>query len=77
MKVFRIILKIGILSLTFHRKSEFRILRLTCEHFCKMKKPKKIDSFLHCNFKCSGHSRNKIVIQSVKKSYVIQIHKLD
>ena len=77
MKVFRIILKIGILRLTFHRKSEYRILRLTCEHFRKMKKPKKFDTFLYRNFKCSGHSHNKIVIQPVKKSYVIQIHKLD
>ena len=37
------------------------------EHFRKMKKPKKIDTFLYRHFKCNGHSPSKIVIQPVEK----------
>ena len=37
------------------------------EHFCKMKKPKKIDTFLYSHFKNNGHSPSKIVIQPVEK----------
>ena len=37
------------------------------EHFGKMKKPKKFDTFLYCHFKSNGHSPSKIVIQPVEK----------
>ena len=37
------------------------------EHFGKMKKPKKFDTFLYRHFKNNGHSPNKIVIQPVEK----------
>ena len=37
------------------------------EHFCKMKKPKKFDTFLYRHFKSNGHLPNKIVIQQVEK----------
>ena len=37
------------------------------EHFCKMKKPKKFDTFLYRHFKSNGHSPSKIVIQPVEK----------
>ena len=37
------------------------------EHFRKMKKPKKFDTFLYRHFKNNGHSPSKIVIQTVKK----------
>ena len=37
------------------------------EHFRKMKKPKKFDTFLYRHFKNNGHSRSKIVIQPVEK----------
>ena len=37
------------------------------EHFCKMKKPKKIDTFIYRHFKSNGHSPRKIVIQPVEK----------
>ena len=37
------------------------------EHFRKMKKPKKLDTFLYCHFKSNGHSPSKIVIQLVEK----------
>ena len=37
------------------------------EHFRKMKKPKKFDTFLYRNFKSNGHSPSKIVIQPIKK----------
>ena len=33
------------------------------EHFRKMKKPKKFDTFLYRHFKSNGHSPSKIVIQ--------------
>ena len=38
-----------------------------CEHFSKMKKPKKNDTFLYRHFKSDGHSPSKIVIQPVEK----------
>ena len=38
-----------------------------CEHFRKMKKPKKFDTFLYRHFKNNGHSPSKIVIQPVEK----------
>ena len=47
------------------------------EHFLKMKKPKKFDTFLYHHFKSNGHSPNKIVIQLVEKVYMIQVHQLD
>ena len=37
------------------------------EHFRKMKKPKKFDTFLYHHFKRNGHSPSKIVIQPVEK----------
>ena len=37
------------------------------EHFRKMKKPKKFDTFLCRHFKNNGHSPSKIVIQPVEK----------
>ena len=38
------------------------------EHFCKMRKPKKFDTFLYRHFKNNnGHSPSKIVIQPVEK----------
>ena len=37
------------------------------EHFRKMKKPKKFDTFLYRHFKNNGHSPSKIVIQPVEK----------
>ena len=37
------------------------------EHFSKMKKPKKIDTFLYRDFKDNCHSPCKIVIQPVEK----------
>ena len=36
------------------------------EHFCGMKKLKKIDTFLYRHFKSNGHSPSKIVIQPVE-----------
>ena len=36
------------------------------EHFRKMKKPKKFDTFLYRHFKSNGHSPSKIVIQPVE-----------
>ena len=47
------------------------------EHFRKMKKPKKFDTFLYRHFKNNGHSPSKIVIQLLKKLYMILIHQLD
>ena len=47
------------------------------EHFRKMKKPKKFDTFLYRLFKSNGHSPSKIVMQRVEKLYMIQIHQLD
>ena len=38
-----------------------------CKHFRKMKKPKKLDTFLYRNFKNNGHSPCKIIIQQVEK----------
>ena len=40
------------------------------EHFRKMKKPKKIDTFLNHHFKSNGHSPSKLVIQPVEKNYI-------
>ena len=37
------------------------------EHFGKMNKPKKIDTFLYRHFKINGHSPSKIVIQPIEK----------
>ena len=37
------------------------------EHFRKMKKPKKFETFLYHHFKNNGHSHSKIVIQPVGK----------
>ena len=37
------------------------------EHFRKMKKPKKFDTFLYRHFKNNGHPPSKIVIQPVEK----------
>ena len=37
------------------------------EHFPKMKKPKKCNTFLYRHFKNNGHSPSKIVIQPVEK----------
>ena len=36
------------------------------EHFRKMKKPKKFDTFLYRHFKNNGHPPSKIVIQPVE-----------
>ena len=38
-----------------------------CEHFRKMKKPKKFDTFLYRRFNSNGHPPRKIVIQPVEK----------
>ena len=38
------------------------------EHFRKMKKPKKLDTFLSRHFKSNGHSPSKIVIQPIEKN---------
>ena len=46
------------------------------EHFRKMKKPKKLDTFLYRHFKSNGHSPSKIVIQPVKKIIYTQQKKL-
>ena len=37
-------------------------------HFGKMKKPKKIDTFLYRHLQSNGHSLSKIVIQPVEKN---------
>ena len=37
------------------------------EHFRKMEKPKKIDTFLYRHFNSNSHSLSKIVIQLVEK----------
>ena len=37
------------------------------EHFRKMKKPKKFDTFLYRHFKNNGHLPSKIEIQPVEK----------
>ena len=38
------------------------------EHFRKMKKPNKFDTFLYRRFKSNGHSPSKIVIQLLEKN---------
>ena len=40
------------------------------EYFRKMKKPKKIDTYLYRHFKSNGHSPSKDVIQPVEKKYI-------
>ena len=51
------------------------------EHFLKMKKPNKFDTFLYPHFKSNGHLPSKIIIQPVEKIiyklYMIQILQLD
>ena len=37
------------------------------EHYCKIKKPKNIDTFLYQHFKCTGHSPDKVLVQPVEK----------
>ena len=37
------------------------------EQYCKIKKPKRIDTFLNQHFKCNGHSPNNILVQPVDK----------
>ena len=36
------------------------------EHYRKIKKPKKIDTFLYQHFKCTGHSHDNVLVQSVE-----------
>ena len=45
-------------------------LRLLREHFRKMNKPKKFDTFLYRHFKSNSLSPSKIVIQSVENLYI-------
>ena len=37
------------------------------EHYRKIKKPEKIDTFLYPYFKRTGHSPNKVLVQPVEK----------
>ena len=37
------------------------------EHYRKIKKPKKIDTFLYQRFKCTGHSPDNVLVQPVEK----------
>ena len=37
------------------------------EHYCRMKKPKPIDTFLYQHFKLTGHSPNDVLVQPVEK----------
>ena len=37
------------------------------EHYCKIKKPKKIDTFLYQHFKRTGHSPDNVLVQPVEK----------
>ena len=37
------------------------------EHYCKIKKPKTIDTFLYQHFKRTGHSPNNVLVQPVEK----------
>ena len=37
------------------------------EHYHKIKKPKKIDTFLYRHFKRTGHSPNNVLMQPVEK----------
>ena len=37
------------------------------EHYPKIKKPKKIDTFLYQHFKRTGHSPNNVLVQPVDK----------
>ena len=45
-------------------------LRLLREHFRKMNKPKKFDTFLYRHFKSNSLSPSKIVIQPVENLYI-------
>ena len=38
------------------------------EHYRKIKKPKKIDTFLYQHFKRTGHSHDNVLVQPVEKS---------
>ena len=37
------------------------------EHYHKIKKPKKIDTFLYQHFKRTGHSPDNVLVQPVEK----------
>ena len=37
------------------------------EHYRKIKKPKKIDTFLYQHFKRTGYSHNNVLVQPVEK----------
>ena len=37
------------------------------EHYCRMKKPKPIDTFPYQHFKRTGHSPNDVLVQPVEK----------
>ena len=37
------------------------------EHYCKIKKPKKIDTFLYQHFKRTGHFPDTVLVQPVEK----------
>ena len=37
-----------------------------CEHFRKLKKPKKFDTFLYRHFKSNGHSPSKLQFSRLK-----------
>ena len=44
--------------------------KLTCkigEHYCKIEKPKTIDTFLYQHFKRTGHAPNNVLVQPVEK----------
>ena len=38
------------------------------EHYCKIKKPKMIDTFLYQHFKRTGHSPDNVLVQPVEKN---------
>ena len=45
-----------------------RPLKLRCDdHYRRMRKPKKFDTFLYQHFKYTGHSPNDISVQAVEK----------
>ena len=37
------------------------------EHYCKIKKPKTIDTFLFQHFKRTGHSPDNVLVQPLEK----------
>ena len=47
------------------------------EHFRKMKKPRKIDTFLYRQFKVMVIHLVKLLFSRLKKLFMIQIHQLD